>query len=68
MLLCRFEVDVTPSAFSTEGEKIRMMVSMYRRSVDTAYQQMVMSKIEKGGMDQYIIMILRNILADGTYD
>ena len=65
MLLCRFEVDVTPSMHATEGERIRMTVSMYRRSVDMGYRQMVLSRIEAGGMDKYILVILRNILSEG---
>ena len=65
MLLCRFEVDVTPNTQATEGERIRMTVSMYRRSVDMGYQRMVLSKIEAGGMDQYILVILRSILSEG---
>ena len=65
MLLCRFEVDVTPSAQAVEAEKIRMTVSMYRRSIDTTYQRLVTSKINQGVMDKYIIMILRNILSEG---
>ena len=65
MLLCRFEVDVTPSTQATEGEKIRMTVSMYRRSVDMGYQRMVLSRVEAGSMDKYILVILRNILSEG---
>ena len=67
MLLYRFEVDVTPSIQATVGEKIRVTVSMYRQSVDPVYQRLVSSKIEAGNMDQYILMILRNILSKGNF-
>ena len=65
MLLYRFEIDVTPNVQAVVGEKIRVTVSMYRQSVDPVYQRVVSSKIEAGNMDQYILMILRNVLSRG---
>ena len=69
MLLHRFDVKVTPSdnRQATERPKeIDLIISFYRRNVDHAYRQMVVNKIEGGELDQYVKMLLCNIVASGN--
>ena len=68
MLLHRFDVLVSPNQPDTgEPKKIELIISFYRKNVDHTYRQMVVEKIEKGELDQYVKMLLCNIVASGTY-
>ena len=63
MLLYRFPWHVTPDSGSKKT--MRIMVSMYRKSVDSAYQRMIMDKVNQGAFDEYLVMMLHNILNTG---
>ena len=63
MLLCRFPIDVTADVDA--GPRIRLVVSMYRRSVDGAYKDLVEKKAQTGAFDKYVAMILHNIVYAG---
>ena len=63
MLLCRFPLDVTGT--TPNGKKIRLTVSMYRKSVDSAYKQLIMEKVTTGAFDEYLVAMLENILSQG---
>ena len=52
-----------PAAGKTK--EIDLIISFYRKNVDRVYQQMVVDKIEKGELDQYVKMLLCNIVASG---
>ena len=66
MLLHRFDVLVSPNQLDTEKPKeIELIISFYRKNVDHAYRQLVVEKLEKGELDQYVKMLLCNIVASG---
>ena len=66
MLLCRFPTKIIPNQPVDSKQEIPIVISMYRRNVDTAYQRMVMEKIDNGHLDQYVKMIISSILYTGT--
>ena len=63
MLLYRFPWHVTPDTNS--DKRLLIMVSMYRKSVDGAYQKMIQNKVDTGAFDEYLVMMLHNILNTG---
>ena len=63
MLLYRFPWYVAPD--SKSDKTICLIVSMYRKSVDGAYQKMIEDKVNKGAFDEYLVMMLHNILNAG---
>ena len=65
MLLCRFPTSIVPNKPSGPAQEIPVIISMYRRNVDTNYQNMVMKKIDSGHLDQYIKMIISSMLCTG---
>ena len=65
MLLCRFPTKIVPTKTARSGEEIPIIISMYRRNVDTTYQRMVMDRIDNGHLDQYIKMIISSMLYTG---
>ena len=67
MLLHRFDCQVVPSSTDIgKPKEIDLVISFYRKNVDNAYQQMVVDRIEKGDLDQYVKMLLCNIVASGN--
>ena len=61
MLLHRFPIVVAPETFVT-GETIPLTVSFYRNSVDPIYQNLVVTKVLQGELDDYLHMILSLLL------
>ena len=57
-------MDVTADLNS--GPRIRLQVSMYRRSVDSGYQKMIEKKIQDGAFTDYITMMLNNVVSAGN--
>ena len=46
-------------------QKLPIMVSLYRRSVDSAYKQMVCKRIDDGELDDYITMMIISLVNNG---
>ena len=66
MLLHRFPIKVMPNMEpTTKSEGIGIHVSLYRKSVDPIYQNMVIRKVNQGELDDYIQMVLTTILKSG---
>ena len=66
MLLHRFPIKVIDSE-STEQSKDSMsvLVSLYRKNVDTNYQQLVCKQIAEGKLDRYVCMMIICLVNNG---
>ena len=64
MLLHRVPIAVTRDNKET-GESVNLIVSFYRRSIDPGYQRMMAQKIDAGQFNEYIRMMLLNMLKSG---
>lgn len=67
MLLHRFPVKVTDSGASVQAKNtMSILVSMYRRNVDTNYQNLIRTHIADGKLDQYVCMMIVCLVNGGT--
>ena len=66
MLLHRFPVCLTPEITATEAKKtMSIIVSLYRKNVDDSYRQMVCKQIADGKLDNYVGMMIVNVVNQG---
>ena len=67
MLLHRFPVQLTPDTTPKRPQKaMSIMVSLYRKSVDDQYKQMICHQITEGKMDQYVAMMIICLVNQGN--
>ena len=66
MLLHRFPIKVTDSDSTspTQGS-MSILVSLYRKNVDTNYQQLVCRQISEGKLDRYVCMMIICLVNNG---
>ena len=70
MLLHRFAVQCVPDQQVQPPNKshVTVTVSLYRRSVDPAYQTMVCQQIAEGVLDEYVTMMIVSLVNNGKLE
>ena len=65
MLLHRFPVQLVPDTKTRTKQKMSILVSMYRKSVDDAYRKLICQHVDDGKMDDYVSMMIVNLVNKG---
>ena len=65
MLLHRFPVQLVPDEKEDTPHKVTVLVSLYRKSVDESYRQMICQHVEGGKMAEYVGMMIVNLVNKG---
>ena len=65
MLLQRFPVQLVPDTKTKTKQKMTILVSLYRKSVDEAYRKMISQHVSDGKMDEYVGMMIVNLVNKG---
>ena len=67
MLLHRFPVQVVPDeqAGRKTQQKMTILVSLYRKSVDEAYRRLICQHVDEGRMAEYVGMMVVKLVNNG---
>ena len=65
--LYRYKLEIARKGGRSDDDRARMMVivSFYRRHVDSGYREMLIPRFEAGEFDEFICCMLQGLLSQG---